>query len=46
MIIPCHLPGPEPIASMHCGQRWEEGGAADVRLIPGAPQDRLLTAQA
>jgi hypothetical protein len=41
-----HLPCPEPIARMHCGQRWEEGGASDVSLIPGSPQDLLLTEQA
>jgi hypothetical protein len=31
---------------MHFGQRWEEGGASDVSLIPGSPQDLLLTEQA
>jgi len=36
----------EPIASMHFGQRWEEVGASDVRMLPGSPQNRLLTEQA
>src|SRR5438094_743018 len=39
-------PCPEPIARLHFGQRWEEVGASDVRMLPGSPQNRLLTEQA
>src|SRR5262245_18517209 len=44
--LPITYPCPEPIPSMHCGQRREEGGASDVSLLLGSPQDRPLTAQA